>query len=741
MLGLQHTKKEIMIMNYQIGPWQFIESRCVVVAENIERELDPLLVKLLMHFISKPQQIIARQELVEQVWRQSFVDDNAINRAISELRKQLSHPVEKAPLLKTHYRKGYSLSVAVTLLTATELTTTEQAKIGLPSKTAIKESLDSKNVGSTVIETLTEHNNLESLDVVKSNKSKQYGLYGLVLIIFFTLTVIGWFVIQKPVKSEDIAQFSVINTSTKITPSTWNIGAESVPLLSFDKQFLGYSNSDMMTQQSRAYVKRITDQREIQLDYKDYDVSILSWQHKQHSVLLQATKLAEQQCLMVLIDLHEFPNVGSKQVIRDCDLRYTGYAQLDESGKFLYYSEYKNKQGGAGLYRYNTFSKQETTLVPSSEVMFGVLIPRISPSGKYVGYIQATQGQPFSLFAYNLQTTETKRLFQAEAKSISFAFDWIPDEESVHISENDRLTTVNIADNKTTVRKISPYISPYYIAAQSLNSFYFSPSQTQQFSIFKVTDLFSQKMQGQRLYESQGNNYNAAPFNKDGYASTLFVSSRSGSAQLWSDTQGQQTQLSDFTVEHGTPSFGFVRMSGNDKFLLLKINKELTFFDLQTNKLHAVEELKGLKIVSYAWSDNSEKIWFIEQQATSYQLWQFNLLTRELNKRNDIAPYTLINNNQGKSFAVTNEELVRLADNKRWQIPKAQQATSFHAINTEYLYISDGISRVARFNLANSETEEVHVNFKSFSFNVNDNNELLFNRRDVKDTQIKLVSW
>ena len=89
---------------------------------------------------------------------------------------------------------------------------------------------------------------------------------------------------------------------------------------------------------------------------------------------------------------------------------------------------------------------------------------------------------------------------------------------------------------------------------------------------------------------------------------------------------------------------------GTTSFLLLKINKELTFFDLQTNKLHAIEELKGLKIVSYAWSDNSEKIWFIEQQATSYQLWQFNLLTRELNKRNDIAPYTLINNNQGKKL-------------------------------------------------------------------------------------------
>ena len=105
-------------MNYQIGPWQFISNRCVITSNNLERELDPLLVKLLLHFVNKPQQIVSRQALIESVWQQSYVDDNAINRAISELRKQLAHPTEKAPLLKTHYRKGYSLTaVSYTHLT------------------------------------------------------------------------------------------------------------------------------------------------------------------------------------------------------------------------------------------------------------------------------------------------------------------------------------------------------------------------------------------------------------------------------------------------------------------------------------------------------------------------------------------------------------------------------------------------------------------------------------------------
>lgn len=59
----------------------------MITSNNLERELAPILVKLLLYFIDKPQQIVSRQALIGSVWQQSFVDDNAINRAISELKK------------------------------------------------------------------------------------------------------------------------------------------------------------------------------------------------------------------------------------------------------------------------------------------------------------------------------------------------------------------------------------------------------------------------------------------------------------------------------------------------------------------------------------------------------------------------------------------------------------------------------------------------------------------------------
>lgn len=100
-------------MNYSFGPWVFEPVLCLINSKGIERELDPLSFKLLNYLVKQGSRIVTKQELIECVWQQSFVDDNAINRAVSELRKQLSHPTYKAQLIKTHYRKGYSLTVEV----------------------------------------------------------------------------------------------------------------------------------------------------------------------------------------------------------------------------------------------------------------------------------------------------------------------------------------------------------------------------------------------------------------------------------------------------------------------------------------------------------------------------------------------------------------------------------------------------------------------------------------------------
>ena len=522
-------------MNYQIGPWQFISNRCVITSNNMERELDPLLVKLLLYFIDKPQQIVSRQALIESVWQQSFVDDNAINRAISELRKQLAHPIEKAPLLKTHYRKGYSLTVIPERLT--------QASVFEEPVNFLPDSPDISAKNEEVVTATT------SQPVQRTN-SKKFLIYSLVVIIFICFLVwLGLFFINAP-SSEKIKQITVNKVA-----STWNIGSEVHPEVSSDKQFLAYTNIEPENDVMHAFVKRLSDQREIEITYPGFQVSILSWQLNQHSVLLQATNLKQQKCEMVLVDLSQFPVIGEATSIKKCDLRYTGYAQVDESGEHIYYTEYKNEHEGSGLYKFDLELKKEFIVIPPPGVMYGVIMPRLSHSGNKIAYILSQKGKPFSVFSYNFETHETKRLFKAEKSTISFAFDWLADDKGVIVLEGSELSTI-MFDEKNIVKHtltVTPKINPYYIAVHSANSLFYSENKTQSYSLIKATDPFGDTPKYETLYKSDKDDYNIIEIvNKEGPAH-VFVSERSGSSQLWLSQNGFTKQLSFFNYDD-TPS-------------------------------------------------------------------------------------------------------------------------------------------------------------------------------------------
>ena len=711
-------------MNYQIGPWQFISNRCVVTSNHLERELDPLLVKLLLHFIDKPQQIVSRQELIESVWQQSFVDDNAINRAISELRKQLAHPIEKAPLLKTHYRKGYSLTVIPERLT--------QANI---LKEPVNILPDSPGISAKNEEIAT----ATTSQPVQKKNSKNFLIYSLLVIICLcSLVWFGLFFINAP-SSEKIKQITVNKVA-----STWNIGSEVHPEMSSDKQYLAYTNVEPENDIMHAFVKRLSDQREVEITYPGFQVSILSWQLNQHAVLIQATNLKQQQCEMVLVDLSQFPIVGEATLIKKCDLRYTGYAQVDENSEYIYYTEYKNEQDGSGLYKFDLELQKESIVIPPPGVMYGVIMPRLSSSGNKIAYILSQKGQPFSVFSYDFSTRETKRLFKANKSIISFAFDWLADDKGVIVFEDSDLSTIVFDENNIIKRTltVTPAISPYYIAVQSANSLFYSANKTQAFSLIKATNLFSDVPEYEALYKSDEDDYHIVEVINEKGPAHIFVSERSGSSQLWLSQNGLTKQLSNFTYEgKSTFAIGGLRVSSKQDRVLLRVNSDIAFFDVMSNKLYTIAEFKGRKILNYVWSKDNESIIYLERSGSENLFAQFNLLTRDTTILEDIKANKLISGADGTNYAITNNQLIKLSNKQSWELPKDARQAQLFAINGNYLYYSDTISRVARLNLEDKTVKDVHVDFKPIAFFISDNNQIFFTESKYKDMQIIQISW
>ncbi len=96
------------VKEVKFGAWSLNPKLQIISDGEVERELEPLLFKVLSYLIINKDEIITRQDLIDDVWCQHYVDDNAINRAMSELRKVLKSEIQRGLVVKTHYRKGYS---------------------------------------------------------------------------------------------------------------------------------------------------------------------------------------------------------------------------------------------------------------------------------------------------------------------------------------------------------------------------------------------------------------------------------------------------------------------------------------------------------------------------------------------------------------------------------------------------------------------------------------------------------
>ncbi|NOU51333.1 transcriptional regulator [Pseudoalteromonas sp. JBTF-M23] len=125
------------VKEVKFGAWTLDPKKQCIYDGSTERELEPLLFRLLCYFIINNEQIITRQDLVDDVWCQKYVDDNAINRAMSELRKTLKSDEQKGIVVKTHYRKGYSFFLEPEIIYHKELTD-EESKAP-PVKLSIEE--------------------------------------------------------------------------------------------------------------------------------------------------------------------------------------------------------------------------------------------------------------------------------------------------------------------------------------------------------------------------------------------------------------------------------------------------------------------------------------------------------------------------------------------------------------------------------------------------------------------------
>jgi Tol biopolymer transport system component/DNA-binding winged helix-turn-helix (wHTH) protein len=69
--------------------------------------LEPKSLKLLLYLLENRDRLVTKEELVQAVWQDTFITDNAVTRAVAQLRKALGDDAKQAKYIETVPRLGY----------------------------------------------------------------------------------------------------------------------------------------------------------------------------------------------------------------------------------------------------------------------------------------------------------------------------------------------------------------------------------------------------------------------------------------------------------------------------------------------------------------------------------------------------------------------------------------------------------------------------------------------------------
>jgi DNA-binding winged helix-turn-helix (wHTH) protein len=92
--------------------------------------LEPKALRVLTLLVSRAGRLVDKQELLESVWPNTFVEENTLTRTIAILRRELGDSSRDSKLIETVPTRGYRFIAAVEILSAEPM----------PSQTAVADS-------------------------------------------------------------------------------------------------------------------------------------------------------------------------------------------------------------------------------------------------------------------------------------------------------------------------------------------------------------------------------------------------------------------------------------------------------------------------------------------------------------------------------------------------------------------------------------------------------------------------
>lgn len=350
-----------------------LEVRCGAEVETLE----PRVMQVLVALHRRRGEPVSREELSEFCWEGRIVGDDALNRAISRLRKALAG--EPAAAIDTIPKVGYRLRV-------------EGVRRQRPPA--------------------TEH------DRGAGPKRRRWMLAGAAAAL---LAVVG----------AAFAFWPAERTGRGVRPLTRDPGVETYPALAPDGAHLAYAAGPGFWASREIFLKSLSlgDGPPLQLTQTAADESSPAWSPDGAQLAFVRSPAPGEPCAIVVMT----PPTGAERVVARC--RREQEPQLDWlNPRELVFSDRAGQGAPRALQAVDVASGAVRSLTQPSPDILGDMAPATSPDGRHVAFRRSTSIGNDDLYVVDVRSGEVRRLTHGGWKAIGF--DWDATSKTVFFTAN-----------------------------------------------------------------------------------------------------------------------------------------------------------------------------------------------------------------------------------------------------------------------------------------------------------------
>ncbi len=667
-----------------LGPWRLEAARYALVSAQEVRELEPLLFRLAAYFFAHPQRIIARQELAEQVWQQAYVDDNAINRAMSDLRKALQHPTLPDAVLKTHHRKGYSLQWHAELqhqfnreqtkLTPSVAQPIAQSNVAISVTDAPARATalaDSANVGADhsradatatapiaaperpLSASIPENDGLSSQPCVEmANQApapsmephpattRRWPLVAVAATLVIALGLVWWLSLDpQPTQDKHATAQSRQAAVAAVVQLTSEEGMAVMPLLSTDRSLLAYS------QVSTGQLGQIRVQRYqqpgaasvvdgISLELAGHHLAALNWQAGRPVLLVQATAKETSACSYRLYDFSAYPAYQQRTLDAPCSFSMRVRAILSADGQMLYRPLRPADGQSEQLIQHDLATGQQQVLINSQGTAMGLLDVTLSPDGHKLAYVRMDSSKAGYIYLYDLQKQEQIQLadFSQTGTILQLAFSLTG--QHLYGMNGNELVQLRLSDRRVLTWPLPQGLSGGELSLLDAQTAVVSEvsvrlsSRSGAVMVAELTDIFKPNQSSVRWFWQGKGSIAAVTPDPTNPQRVAFMHFDGRGWQLWLRENGHDRQLTEMPVN--TQAVNHLAWSPDGQQLVFSRDKVLWCYQFSTQRL---SQLHALAEFSFPVFDPAGQSLVVQREvAKQQQLWRLQLASGQLQR-------------------------------------------------------------------------------------------------------------